>query len=206
MAMMLQISISYGLPRSLTWLLKGCVSLMIQELSKIFSWNLCIVEIVLLMRISSWNLGTHTNFSLKFSSWMWFMALNIFARLFSRACEMIVKQPPRWWHDIWNYLQNYWPFVRRIPQSWIPHTKGQLCRGLIFPLLLISVICWTKSWVACDLRCCDTSVTCHYNLLGLVFLQNSPIMKYGPFFQNFYFQRSLSTFVSAALVIEIFEN
>ena len=52
------------------------VSLTFRELSKIFSWNLCIAEIVVLMRISSWNfvrvpkawLWAHVqSFSLKFS-------------------------------------------------------------------------------------------------------------------------------------------
>ena len=54
----------------------GGVSLSFCELSLIFSWNLCTAEIVILMRISSWNfvrvpktmLWTHVqSFSLKFS-------------------------------------------------------------------------------------------------------------------------------------------
>ena len=82
---------------------QGVVSLMFCELSKIFSWKLCIAEIVLLMRISSWNfvrvpkamLWAHVqSFSLKFSTQMWFLALCIFARSFWRAREMLVKQPP----------------------------------------------------------------------------------------------------------------
>ena len=64
---------------------------------------MCIAEIVLLMRISSWNfvrvpkamLWVHVqNSSLKFSSPMWFLVLYVFARLFWRAREMSVKQPP----------------------------------------------------------------------------------------------------------------
>ena len=55
------------------------------------------------MRISSWNyvrvpkawLWAHVqSFSLKFSPWTWFLALCIFARLFWRARETLVKQPP----------------------------------------------------------------------------------------------------------------
>ena len=55
---------------------QGVVSLTFHELSKIFSWNFCIAEILLLMRISSWNfvrvpkamLWAHVqSFSLKFS-------------------------------------------------------------------------------------------------------------------------------------------
>ena len=82
---------------------QGVVSLTFHELSKIFSWNLCIAEIILLFRISSWNfvrvpkamLWSHVqSFSLKFSPWMWFLALYIFARLFWRARETLVKQTP----------------------------------------------------------------------------------------------------------------
>ena len=43
----------------------GVVSLTFRELSKLFSRNLCIEEIVLLMRISSHALGTHTKFRLE---------------------------------------------------------------------------------------------------------------------------------------------
>ena len=55
------------------------------------------------MRISSWNLvrvpkamlWAHVqSFSLKFSPYMWLLALYIFARLFWRARETLVKQPP----------------------------------------------------------------------------------------------------------------
>ena len=71
----------------------GGVSLTFHELSKIFSQNLCITEIVF-MRIPSQNfvrvpkamLWAHTqSFSLKFSLQMWFLALYIFTRLFWRA-------------------------------------------------------------------------------------------------------------------------
>ena len=71
--------------------------------SKIFSRNLCIAEIVVHMRISSWNfvrvpkamLWAHVqSFSLSFSSSMWLLALYIFARLFWRDRETLVKQPP----------------------------------------------------------------------------------------------------------------
>ena len=81
---------------------QGVVSLTFRELSKIFSRNLCIAEIVLVIRISSWNLvrvpkamlWAHVqSFSLKFWSQMWFLVLCIFARLFWRARETLVKQP-----------------------------------------------------------------------------------------------------------------
>ena len=64
---------------------------MFRKLSKIFSLNLCIAEIILLMRISSWNfilepkatLWAHVqNFSLKFLPQMWFLVLYIFTRIF----------------------------------------------------------------------------------------------------------------------------
>ena len=82
--------------------LLGVVALTFCKLSKIFSRNLCIAEIVLLMIISSWNfvhkpkamLWAHIQiFSLKLSPQMWFLALCIFARLFWRAPETLVKQP-----------------------------------------------------------------------------------------------------------------
>ena len=85
---------------------EGVVSLMFHELSKIFSRYLCIAEIILLMRISSWNfvcvptamLWAHIqSFSLKFSPWMWFLVLYIFARLFWRPHKTLMKQPPDGW-------------------------------------------------------------------------------------------------------------
>ena len=54
------------------------------------------------MRISSWNfvrvLWAHLlSLSLKFSPYIWFLPLYIFARLFWRAREALVKQPPGTW-------------------------------------------------------------------------------------------------------------
>ena len=81
----------------------GFVSLTFCELSKIFSRNVCVAEITLLMSISSWNfvrvhkamLWAHVqSFTLKFSPSMWFLTLYFFARLFWRARETLVKQPP----------------------------------------------------------------------------------------------------------------
>ena len=63
------------------WDHMGHVSLTFCELSKIFSRNLGMAEMVFPMRISSWNfvhvpkalLGAHAqSFSLSFSSWVWF--------------------------------------------------------------------------------------------------------------------------------------
>ena len=82
---------------------QGCVSLTFRELSKTSSGNLCIAEIVLLMRISSWNIvlvskamfwAHMQSSSLKISPSMWLMALYIFARLFWRARKKLVKRPP----------------------------------------------------------------------------------------------------------------
>ena len=82
---------------------QGVVSLTFRKLSKIFSWNLCTAEIVVLVRISSWNfvrvpkamLWAHIqSLSSKFSPQMWFPVLCIFARLFWRDHEMLVKQHP----------------------------------------------------------------------------------------------------------------
>ena len=83
---------------------QGVVSLTFCELSKIFSRNLCIAEIVLLMKISNWNfvrvpnamLWAHIqSFILKFSPQMWFLALLcIFTRLFWRARETLLILPP----------------------------------------------------------------------------------------------------------------
>ena len=47
--------IDWGMLESLLKQHQAFVSLTFRELSKIFSWNLCIAEIVVLMRISSWN-------------------------------------------------------------------------------------------------------------------------------------------------------
>ena len=79
------------------------VSLMSPELFKTFSQNLCIAEnqtsyenfkLKLCTCAQSMALGTRTNFSLKFSPYIGFLALNIFAILFWRACKTLVKQPP----------------------------------------------------------------------------------------------------------------
>ena len=49
-------TIFYGAKLHCEWLVRlGCVSLTFYELSTILSGNLCITEIVLLIRISSWN-------------------------------------------------------------------------------------------------------------------------------------------------------
>ena len=65
---------------------------------------LCIAEIVLLMRISSWNF-VHVSkamfcahiqsFTLKFSPEMWFLALCIFREIILESSWNVVKQPSR---------------------------------------------------------------------------------------------------------------
>ena len=83
---------------------QGVISLTFGELSKVFSWNLCIAEIVVLMRISSWNfvsvpkawLWAHVqSFSLKFYPSMWFPVLCIFARLFWESSRNVSETTPR---------------------------------------------------------------------------------------------------------------
>ena len=83
----------------------GGVSLTFCQLCKIFSLNLCIADFVLRMRIRGWNvlrvpkamLWTHVqSFSFKFSPYMWFLELYIFARLFSIARETLMKPHPDW--------------------------------------------------------------------------------------------------------------
>ena len=63
--------------------------------------EICILLKSYLPRISSWNFvrapkakPKAISFSLKFSTEMLFLALYVFARLFWRAREMLVKQPP----------------------------------------------------------------------------------------------------------------
>ena len=63
-----------------------------RELSKIFSWNLCISEIVLLMRISSWNLyyalGSRTEFLIEI------LTINVISAIVY-FCEIILG-------SLWN--------------------------------------------------------------------------------------------------------
>ena len=79
------------------------VSLTLRELSKIFSRNRCIVEIVLLLRISSWNfeivpkalLWAHVQIcSLKFASEVWYLSLCIFVRLFLQSSRNVSETTP----------------------------------------------------------------------------------------------------------------
>ena len=95
-------------PRNDVMRYQGVVSLIFPELSKIFPWNFGIAEIVFLMWISSWNfvhvpkvmLWVHVqSFSFKFSPLMSFLASYILARLFWRAHEKLVKQPPEELHE-----------------------------------------------------------------------------------------------------------
>ena len=85
---------------------RGGVSLTFCEPSKIFCWNLCIANIVFLVMILIWNLVrvpkiilcAHVqSFSVRFSQGTWFLVLFIFARLFWRASETLVKQPLFYW-------------------------------------------------------------------------------------------------------------
>ena len=98
------------------------------ELSKIFSRNLRIAEIVLLMTISSWNfvrgpksmLWAHVqSFSLKFLPYIWFLVWYIFARLFWRAHETLMKHPP-----------DYLTYISRIPY---PQTRITSLRSSMLP-------------------------------------------------------------------------
>ena len=70
------VGVNFALIWTLNWrqVGLGVISLTFRELSKIFSWNLCIADIIVLLRISSWNfvrvpkamlLGTRTKFQLE---------------------------------------------------------------------------------------------------------------------------------------------
>ena len=80
---------------------QGVVSLTFRELSKKISRNLCITQIVLLMRISSWNFVRVPCFwhTYNFSDWNShhkcdFWCCLFFARIFWGARETLVKLPP----------------------------------------------------------------------------------------------------------------
>ena len=82
---------------------QGVVSLTFRELSKIISRKYTTPEITFTVRISSWNfvrgpkamLWAHVqSFSLKFSSQVLFLQYTNFERIFWRARETLVKQPP----------------------------------------------------------------------------------------------------------------
>ena len=51
--------------------------------------------------------------------------------------------------SLWRESTSHW---------WIPFTKGQLCRALVFPLLPAWASWWTYSQAASDLRCHGTHV------------------------------------------------
>ena len=84
-------------------MLLGVVSLTFRELSKIISRKYTTPEMTFTVRISSWNfvrvpkalLRAHVqSFSLKFSSQVLFLQYTNFERIFWRARETLVKQPP----------------------------------------------------------------------------------------------------------------
>ena len=64
----------------------------------------------------------------------------------------------------WKCFPHYWSFVRRIHQKEnLPvtggFTKGQLCKVLMFSLLLASTSCWTNSWFFSYLGSLDAHVS-----------------------------------------------
>ena len=82
---------------------QGVVSQTYHELAKIISWKYTTPEITFMVKISSWNfvrvpkawLWAHVqSFSLKFSSQVLFLRYTHFERIFWRARETLVKQPP----------------------------------------------------------------------------------------------------------------
>ena len=79
--------VSLNVSRALQDIISKLVYCKNQTSNENFKLKLC-------MCAQSMALGTHINFSLKFSPYIGFLALNIFARLFWRACKTLVKQPP----------------------------------------------------------------------------------------------------------------
>ena len=141
---------------------QGVVSPTFRELSTIFSRNLCIAKIVLLMIISSWNfvcvpkamLWTHVqSFSLKFSPQMGFLALCVFARFLWRARETLVKQPPGFWTMKYIHAGNRVILKHSLLIS--PRTKwSPFCRRHFY----------TFSWM----KLLEVEFKCHRNLFIMV--------------------------------------
>ena len=53
----------------------------------------------------------------------------------------------------WRHFPRYWPFVRGIHRSrWIPRTKGQWRRALMFSLMCVWINDWVNNREAGDLR------------------------------------------------------
>ena len=80
---------------------QGFVSLTFRELSKIISRNLCIAEIVLLMRISSWNfvcahaLGTCTKFQLEILTINVISSIVYFREILLKSSRNVSETTPR---------------------------------------------------------------------------------------------------------------
>ena len=123
---------------SMPWplMILGVVSLTFCELSKIISRRYTMPEMTFMVRISSWNfvrvpkawLWAHVqSFSLKFSLQVWFLQYTSFERIFWRARETLVKQPP-------GFEPMYWlRMTKRF--DWHEH-------------LLLIEICYYRAWVS----------------------------------------------------------
>ena len=115
----------------------GGVLLMFCELSKIFSQSLCIAEIMILVRISSWNtesmaLGTRTKFQLEI------LAVNVISGIV-------------YFHKI--ILESLWNVCETPPGLYPNHVQASMCKPLW---------CWNQiimGW-ADHYRCC----WCHGSL------------------------------------------
>ena len=134
----------------------GGVSLMFHKLSKIFSWNLCIAEIILLINISSWNfvcvpkdmLWQMYNISAwnshhKCDFWYFVFLWNYFWGL--QKCEWNNPLGPKlqpkeawlilaaWWHNQMETFSALLAFVRGIHRSPVNSLhKGQWRWALMF--------------------------------------------------------------------------
>ena len=139
--------------------IQGTVSLTFRELPKIFSRKYTTPEITFMVRISIWKfvrvpkarLWAHVqSFSLKFSSQVLFVQYTNFERIFWRARETLVKQPPGSFHtsfviviilyiiylSIWGFIvcttmfcRLYNPFPLMTNGPLYPITQDSSCHG-----------------------------------------------------------------------------
>ena len=166
----------------------GGVSLTFREHSKIFSRNLCISEIVLVMRMSSWNL-VRTKFQLEILTKNVISGVVYFREIIlenSRNVSETTSRPQfvedqaerllfEFHDDVieWKHFPRYWPFLRAIHRSPVnsPH-KGQWHGALMFSLICTWINGWVNNREAGDLR----RHNAHYDVTVMVLIDISFIV------------------------------
>ena len=175
------------------------VSLMFHELTKIFSPNLCIAEIVVLMRILSCNfvhvpkamLWAHVlSFSRKSSLYIWFSGIVNFREIILESSQNVIKTTPL--NPLLHYMHIKWlPFYKQ-------HFPNNSLKWILVSWLILHCNLFLSAWMTKLIITSDDGDITQQAIIMIIIWSNNDLVN-----RHFYLSLSFAELIHWAWVTHI---